>query len=570
MKRVRMPWAGSFLLLSLALVLPAPVMAQQSPAAARQSPTALQQAPVATQPSNDAAAPSRSTRHHFPADSDLETMLRYVVEDGETPGAVLGVLEADGSTRIVSYGTGGPDTRRLGPLSEFEIGSINKTFTATLLADMVLRGEVSLDDPVQKYMPDSVTVPSRNGHQITLENLATHTSGLPRMATNYRPHGLSNPYADYDLATLYRFLNGYTLPRDPGAEYEYSNLGFGLLGHALARAAGMSYRDLLRQRVLEPLGMDRTAYAFQGPAAEWMTQGHANGVWVHHWTATPAIEGAGGLLSDAHDMLAYLNANVNPPDTELGRAMALAQQVLVPEGNQGAGHGLAWSIGIVAGHKVVGHNGGTGGYGARLWFDPDRHIGTVLLANTQQLKDNLATALLLLAPAPASWNVPTPPARDLLASYAGTYRVANVKTRYYIRLEDDGFLTYQATGLVRTRLYARSDSSFFILRGPWTFTFRKDGQGNVTGMVMEVDRRAGAQAGATRTAIRVSDDTPRPDVVAGNAGFRAAVGNFARRTGLTLYYAPRTVQVAIVIVLVAGLGLLVFWLLRRRRKARTT
>ncbi|HEX5726522.1 MAG TPA: serine hydrolase domain-containing protein, partial [Longimicrobiaceae bacterium] len=201
---------------------------------------------------------------HFPPDADLQVMLQYLVDDGETPGIVLGILEADGSTRIFSAGSAGPGARPLGPRTTFEIGSINKTFTGTILADMVAKGEVALDDPVQKYLPEGVRVPSRNGRQITLLDLATHRSGLPRLPDNFTPADPTNPYADYSVEQLYAFLNHHQLRRDIGAEFEYSNLGMGLLGHALGRAAGTNVQTLIRQRILEPLGMRLTSYARDG------------------------------------------------------------------------------------------------------------------------------------------------------------------------------------------------------------------------------------------------------------------------------------------------------------------
>ena len=194
-------------------------------------------------------------------------MLRYMVEDGLAPGIALGLVEEDGSTRVVTYGTGGPDTRPLGPRSVFDLGSINKTFTGTLLADMMVRGEVGLEDPISRYLPDSVTVPTYGDRRITLLDLATHSSGLPRLPSNYRPRDMRDPYEAYTVEILYEFLSGHELRREPGAGFEYSNLGFGLLGHVLARAAGVSYRDLLQERIIGPLGMAQTGYGFEGEIA---------------------------------------------------------------------------------------------------------------------------------------------------------------------------------------------------------------------------------------------------------------------------------------------------------------
>ena len=131
----------------------------------------------------------------------------------------------------------------------FEIGSITKVFTALLLADMVLRGVVAWDEPVARLLPASVHVPRFGERQITLLDLATHTSGLPRMPSNFHPADPGDPYADYTVGQLYDFLDDTMLSRTPGTAYEYSNLGYGLLGHALARRSGSGFEELVRARI---------------------------------------------------------------------------------------------------------------------------------------------------------------------------------------------------------------------------------------------------------------------------------------------------------------------------------
>src|SRR5690606_1772430 len=127
--------------------------------------------------------------------------------------------------------------------------------------DAVERGEVELDQPVADLLPDDVSVPERDGRQITLLDLATYRSGLPRLPDNLEPADPAQPYADYSAEDLHDFLSEYELQRDIGAAYEYSNLGVGLLGHVLALNAGMDYETLLRERILDPLGMDDTMLA---------------------------------------------------------------------------------------------------------------------------------------------------------------------------------------------------------------------------------------------------------------------------------------------------------------------
>jgi serine-type D-Ala-D-Ala carboxypeptidase/endopeptidase len=154
---------------------------------------------------------------------------------------VVGVIEPKGR-RVVAYGSLAKDDKRpLNGDTVFEIGSMTKVFTSLVLMDMAQKGEVALTDPVSKYLPASVKVPERNNKKITLQDLSTQSSGLPRMPTNFKPKDETNPYADYTPELLYQFLSGYQLTRDIGSQYEYSNLGVGLLGHALTLRACSDY-----------------------------------------------------------------------------------------------------------------------------------------------------------------------------------------------------------------------------------------------------------------------------------------------------------------------------------------
>jgi len=242
--------------------------------------------------------------------TDLQRIIRERVDNDYSHGLVAGLLFPDGGVRIVAYGDSGLG-RPLDPDDVFEIGSITKVFTGTLLAEMAQRGEVALDEPVKTLVPAGVTVPARNGRTITLEDLATHTSGLPRLPENLAPAGESDPYVDYTPQQLYDFLSSYTLTRDVGAEFEYSNEGAGLLGHLLALRAGQSYADIVRERILAPLGMTSTAVEVTAPMRERFVQGHdGDGRAVAHWNFT-TLAGAGGLRSTAADMLAFAAAGLD-------------------------------------------------------------------------------------------------------------------------------------------------------------------------------------------------------------------------------------------------------------------
>src|SRR5687768_4407199 len=216
-----------------------------------------------------AAAPVRIL-----SDSEIRAVLAERVDKyRQSVGIVVGMIGPQGR-RIVSYGARDQGYRR--PVTGdtvFEIGSITKVFTSLLLADMVGRAEVALDDPVARYLPPGVKVPERKGRQITLVDLATHMSGLPREASNFEPD-LADWAAGYSEASLYEFLGAYQLTEDIGASNEYSNVGVALLGIALARRAGMDYGTLVRARIGEPMGLDSTGVSLTPEMTARVATGH--------------------------------------------------------------------------------------------------------------------------------------------------------------------------------------------------------------------------------------------------------------------------------------------------------
>jgi serine-type D-Ala-D-Ala carboxypeptidase/endopeptidase len=318
---------------------------------------------------------------HFPTNDELTARAKALVEQG-VPGVVLGVLEADGSTRVVAYGIGGPQSRPLGARSVFEIGSITKTLTATLLADMVAKKEVSLSAPIATYLPSHVKVPSRAGREITLLDLATHHSGLPRLPDGFSPADKANPYADFTVEKLYSFLSNHTLQRDIGAGFDYSNVGMGLVAHILERAGRKGFEALIRERVLDPLRMDMTAITLTKDMVDWSVRGHGpGGAVVPHWYVGGGMAGAGGFRSTAEDLLKYLAANMGRADSPPSRAMRDAHEKRV-QINPRQSLGLAWYRQSVNGRTIVGHTGGTAGFRTFIGFDPEKRVALVALTNS--------------------------------------------------------------------------------------------------------------------------------------------------------------------------------------------
>ena len=450
-------------------------------------------------------APAAAPAQHFPPDEDVRTRLRYLVEDGETPGIVIGMLEADGTTRILSWGSGGANARPLGARSVFEIGSITKVFTGILLADMVERGEVSLSDPVSKYLPEGVRVPSRNGREITLLDLATHHASLPRMPGNLTANA-SNPYPAYTFEEMYAFLATHELRRDVGAQFEYSNMAVALLGEALARRAGRSWDELVRERVLQPLGMNMTNTVVAGEMAEWNTQGHDEHGRAAPSRGWPNLPAMGALRSNAEDLLRFLAANTGPPTSRLERVMRTAHEPRAAMGQNGQ-IGLNWLIQKAGDRTFLMHGGTTAGYETQIAFDPERGVGVVVLTNAAEFDDDLGMDLLRRAAGPARAEVAVSPA--LLRRYAGVYKVDGGPS-LVVRLEDEGHLTVQMPRNVRFRMYAESDSTFFLKRTTWGLRFTRDGNGQVTGVVVDME-------GTQRSARRVDEPAQPPAVVAENA-----------------------------------------------------
>ena len=433
------------------------------------------------------ASASPAGAQHFASDEDLTELIRSRVEEGRAVGIALGVVEADGSTRMVAYGDAGPNARAFGVRSVFEIGSITKVFTAILLADMVARGEVSFSDPVSDYLPHEVTMPSRGGREITLLDLSTQHSGLPRMPGNFSPADASNPFADYTVEQLYSFLSGHELRRDVGSEFEYSNLGVGLLGHVLERAGGGSYEELVRERILEPLGMSMTGITLEGDLRSWMAEGHnQQGDVVPLWDL-PTLAGAGALRSDVGDMLTFLAANIGPPQSRLERSMRTSHEVREEISGE-MSIGLNWLIRNVGDEKILWHNGGTAGFRTFIGFDPDKGVGVVVLTNSGHGADDIGLHLLNpeipLAPPPVPMEdrIQVVVAEDILETYVGEYELAPGFT--IVMTVEDGALFTQATGQGKFPLFAESEMEFFLRVVDAQVSFTKDDSGAVTGMIL--------------------------------------------------------------------------------------
>jgi D-alanyl-D-alanine-carboxypeptidase/D-alanyl-D-alanine-endopeptidase len=429
----------------------------------------------------------------LPSDADIRKMLADRVdalagaEDGI--GIVVGVVGPQGR-RVISYGhLSQGDSRPLNGDTDFEIGSVSKVFTAVLLADMVHNGEVALADPVAKYLPAGVKLPERNGPVITLLDLATHTSGLPFMPDELPV--VNTAVAKNSTARLYQFLSHYQLTRDPGAEWDYSNVGYWLLGQALAARAGTDYESLLRTRVLSPLELASTAITPSPNMKAHLAVGHNAVLQPSLAFAGVSIyadmAAAGGLVSTVNDLLTFLSVAMGYEPSTLSPAMASMLSTRRPM--DGSEQALGWMVTGKADDQLIMHDGFTWGYASYVAWDPKSRVGVVVLSN--QLTNVGDIGRHLLRP-----NVPleqptvtkhTEIALDsaLLDGYAGRYEVQDEGVFNIARERD--FLTIQVPGswgLPKFRLRPESRRDFFVAELPIRVTFQADNDGRVSGLLI--------------------------------------------------------------------------------------
>jgi CubicO group peptidase (beta-lactamase class C family) len=419
-------------------------------------------------------------------DEIREILVRRVDHQKQAVGIVVGIIEPNGR-RVVAYGhPANGDPRVVDGDTIFEIGSVSKVFTSLLLADMVNRNEVNLDDPAAKYLPD-VTLPERSGKPITLLDLSTHSSGLPPLPTNLKPTDPRNPYAGYAVDDLYQFISGYTLPRDPGSEFEYSNLGAGLLGHVLACRAGTDYESLIRRRITQPLSMPDTGITLSSSMEQRMATGHdAMLAPVANWDL-PTLAGAGALRSSANDMLTFLEAFLGYRESPLAPAMRAMLDVRRPMGKIEIG--LAW---FLLGDGAW-HSGATGGFRSFLGCEPTAGIGVVVLSNAATpigVDDigghllNQKVPLANLEPPQQRTEIPIEP--QLLDHYTGRYQVT---PQLILEITRDGHRLFaqavaQAMSGPQFEVFAESEKTFFATVSDKQIAFETGPDGRATSLTL--------------------------------------------------------------------------------------
>ena len=329
-------------------------------------------------------------------DKVKEFILNDVVNKSKA-ALVVGFIDPNG-TKVYSFGNISKENNiPVNSSTVFNINSITKTFTTLVLADMVKQGLVNLNDPIEKYLPSNVKVPQYNGTKITLENLATHTSGLPFMPSNIwinTTTGTINP--NYNSTQLYQGLANTTLLSEPGTKFLYSDFGMGVLGH-ISLKEGVTYEQLVKSRILDVLGMNDTKITLsQNDNKYRFPVGHKNGSEIQTPKIPSVIAGAGGLRSTANDLLKYLSANIGLLHTKLDESIALQHLIqhpgLLPNPmNYSTYIALGWAVLTNFGTETLDHTGSINGWNANVAFIPSKQIGVVSLCSCDLRDVNTGT-----------------------------------------------------------------------------------------------------------------------------------------------------------------------------------
>jgi CubicO group peptidase (beta-lactamase class C family) len=339
--------------------------------------------------------------------AEVESLARPLVERGETPGIVVGVLSPDGSVKFFGYGVTDHDSKRM-PDGDtlFPIGSVSKGFLAAITALLVDEGVLSWDETLDKLLPPNTPL-SADAKKITLLQLATHTSGLPRQPNTLQMLGYLTQYLftgenfyrhmDRDYALAY--LADFTAP--PKVDSRPSNLGYGILVDVVQLRTGLSLDALLEQKLSRPLGLKSTGYAPEAlPGYSTRAHGHSGdqpkfiprGEPVPDWRLTEMMKGAAGVYSSARDLLTFASAHLSRA-TRINATLADTMKPLFTRPREAPA--IAWIADEINGERITYQVGVVAGYTCYLGLDAERRTAVVVLQNSLNWTDKVGHKLLM-------------------------------------------------------------------------------------------------------------------------------------------------------------------------------
>jgi len=326
-----------------------------------------------------------------PLDKVVDSNVQPYMANKAATGLSIAILK-EGKTYFYGYGETAKGNKLIpGEHTIFEIGSITKTFTAILLADASNNNKLKLEDPVNNYLPDSISKLEFQGIPVTLKTMVNHSSGIPRMPSNFTGADFSNPYKDYDNNKLFSFYKNFLPIRKPGEKYEYSNLAMGTLGVMLERVYQKNYEAIFIEKISAPLGMNDTRqFIRKKDSSRFDKEYNESGVYNSQWDFK-AMAGAGAIRSTAADMIKYAKANLGEAPSSLRKAIELTHKITFIDG---AKIGMAWHIIKPGADEAIFHNGGTGGYRSYLAINLKNKFAVVILSNTSIATERVGNALM--------------------------------------------------------------------------------------------------------------------------------------------------------------------------------
>lgn len=433
-------------------------------------------------------------------DSQRDRILRFaqpMIDSGDTRALSVGVIHGD-QTVVVHLGDAGNGIGQPDNDTIYEVGALTNIFTGMMLADLVIDETVKLEDPaIVAGCP--LRFPQTEFEPIRWIDLATHRSGLPRLATNMGQYDESNPYADYRLDDASEFLAGFQPSEQPGTSDRFSNIGMSILGRMVSDLGGQSYSERMKDRVTEPLGMQRTMIELTPQAQASFAQAYlSSSAEASPWTFAD-LPGSGGVRSSLGDLLKFADAHLHPPEGRMGEVVDLAFEKHSPSIDGGVERGLGWVIARDGTTRWI--NGATGGFRSAMFINRDIDVAVIVLANTATAEvEGLAERLVQDAAGmdvePVPVRTPVDVAIEDMRRLEGRYQLA---PSFIFDVDVvDGEVMVGITNQPTQRVYAESADVWFYKSVDAQLHFDLSGDGAATSLTLH-------QNGIEQLAKRIGD-----------------------------------------------------------------
>ncbi len=417
----------------------------------------------------------------FSSEANLRGVLQKRLDAEVLPTCAIAGFAGE-KTVVVLACTEGATAPTLSPDAFVEIGSVSKALTGLLLADMVERGELALDDRASALAPKDAKLPRSGDRDIRLRDLVSQSSGLPRMPPGFKPADATNPYADFGVESLYEALARTELARAPGSGHEYSNFGFMWLSELMGRRAGRDLEALAKERLFGPLGMKEAAVRLSPEAMKRMAQGHDPARRpARPWDFVPALSGVGGFRITPNEMMRLAEALAGRRASPLEAAIRRSQEALFTNA-RGGGVGYAWAIVPRPEGKLFWHNGGTAGFHTMLAFSPTARRAAFVVADSSANIDDLALFLVDPAMPLKAKRIAIALEEAVIDEYVGRYEL---RPGFVLALTRDGSrIVTQATGQGPIEVFAEAKDRLFARAMDAQLVIRRDASGKVEGLTL--------------------------------------------------------------------------------------